>query len=343
MQNIDYFKYVDNFIKHEKTHSVLSYGERIFNPYVSIMIPTYKRPELLNQAIRSVLNQKDFIDFEVVVVDNDNLLSYQKEIIELLRDLNDNRVAYYCNESNLGVFGNWNRCIELAHGKFMTILGDDDFLLPEYLKQITKPLLEDESISRIECKYFRYNQRKIDKWSDYLIRVIRTILGDNYNLQIGWARWLNQTFINKVFGDLKPIKLDMYLSGCFTAPHAQLYRTDYAKKIGGFNPDYAPIADFVFNASYFYHYPNSYQVNYYLCAYRILVNDSLSKRVILGCIAGDKKFTQYLLQYCNKYSNQFLRYLNLKSQFLKYKKSKLVYIYANMYRIYKLFINLPRR
>ena len=46
-----------------------SITEKEFNPLISIIIPTYNHGELLNKALRSVLNQS-FKNFEIVVIDN---------------------------------------------------------------------------------------------------------------------------------------------------------------------------------------------------------------------------------------------------------------------------------
>ena len=34
-------------------------------------------------------------------------------------------MKYYKNEKNIGMYGNWNRCIELSNGEYLTILNDD--------------------------------------------------------------------------------------------------------------------------------------------------------------------------------------------------------------------------
>jgi len=39
------------------------------NHKVSIIIPTYKRPDLIKRAIRSILNQT-YQDFEIVIIDD---------------------------------------------------------------------------------------------------------------------------------------------------------------------------------------------------------------------------------------------------------------------------------
>ena len=45
-------------------------------------------------------------------------------------------VLYYKNASNLGMGGNWNRCIELANADWVVLLHDDDMLCENYLKTV---------------------------------------------------------------------------------------------------------------------------------------------------------------------------------------------------------------
>jgi glycosyltransferase involved in cell wall biosynthesis len=122
MKEYNFFEYENNFSRFEHIKSVRVYGAHFTQkPMVSVTIPTYRRPALLKESIASALNQKNFADYEIVIVDNDNHGIYTEEILQHLVRLNDHRIIYYLNQKNIGGFGNWNRCIELAHGEWMTI------------------------------------------------------------------------------------------------------------------------------------------------------------------------------------------------------------------------------
>lgn len=94
---------------------------------VSICIPTYNYAHFLSQTIESVLSQT-FSDFELLIVDNcstDNTSDVVKKYSN-----SDQRITYFRNESNLGMVGNWNRCLQLATGEYIKILCADDLLEP---------------------------------------------------------------------------------------------------------------------------------------------------------------------------------------------------------------------
>jgi glycosyltransferase involved in cell wall biosynthesis len=98
-------------------------------------IPTYNRPEKLQQAISSVLGQS-LQDVEVIVSDDGT----SAETERCVRAFGDRRVRYVRNAPALGVPGNWNRCVQLAEGEFFTLLPDDDVLLPAFAKEAVSAL-----------------------------------------------------------------------------------------------------------------------------------------------------------------------------------------------------------
>lgn len=105
-------------------------------PEVSIMIPTFHKSDTLKEALESALFQIGVKDYEVVVVDNDAETDAATDM--LLKEYcgKHKNLFYYRNEKNLGMCGNWNRCIELSRSEYLCILHDDDLLYPNYLKSL---------------------------------------------------------------------------------------------------------------------------------------------------------------------------------------------------------------
>src|SRR5262245_50428881 len=97
---------------------------------VSVCVPTYNRSRYLREAIESALVQT-FADFELLVVDNCSTDDTPE--VAAAFAARDRRVRYVRNERNLGLAGNFNRCVELAQGEYVALLHDDDLYLPEML------------------------------------------------------------------------------------------------------------------------------------------------------------------------------------------------------------------
>ena len=97
-------------------------------PRVTVAIPTRNRAGYLREAISSVLAQT-FPDFEILVCDN----ASDDGTAHVARSFDDSRLRYVRNDHDLGMVGNWNRCIELARGRLIANLADDDLMMPDRL------------------------------------------------------------------------------------------------------------------------------------------------------------------------------------------------------------------
>jgi glycosyltransferase involved in cell wall biosynthesis len=96
-------------------------------PAVSICIPNYNYRRYLTDALTSCLDQT-FRDIEVLVVDNCSDDGSMELVEEFAR--RDPRVVPHRNERNIGMAGNFNRCLELARGRYVKFLCADDILEP---------------------------------------------------------------------------------------------------------------------------------------------------------------------------------------------------------------------
>jgi glycosyltransferase involved in cell wall biosynthesis len=101
------------------------------NPTVTVIIPTYRRPQLLQDAVRSVLRQT-YADLKVCVYDNASGDDTKDVVAALARE--DSRVHYYCNPENLGAYENFRRGMQNVSTPFFSFLSDDDILLPKFLE-----------------------------------------------------------------------------------------------------------------------------------------------------------------------------------------------------------------
>lgn len=96
-----------------------------------ILLPYYGDVALMQDAVRSVLAQ-DGDDWRLTVVDDGR----EPGVPEWFEELADPRVRYFRNEHNLGVTGNFNRCVELAEYEYLVLMGCDDLMHPNYLQVV---------------------------------------------------------------------------------------------------------------------------------------------------------------------------------------------------------------
>ena len=124
------------------------YGNGSVQVDVSIVIPTYKRIDLLRKCLKSIIaqNKVSNLSIEVVVCSND--CNFQIKDLGIWLD----PVIFniYVNEKNVGMCENMNRCFQNANGKYIAYVQDDDVLLPNYLEEIKKIIVSDD-IEKFDC------------------------------------------------------------------------------------------------------------------------------------------------------------------------------------------------
>jgi glycosyltransferase involved in cell wall biosynthesis len=91
-------------------------------------IPFYSGAALLERTIASVLAQPDGM-WTGFVLDN---ASPEPGIDELVRRVGKGRLGYKRNATNLGMAGNFNRCLDVAETELVTLVHSDDELEPNY-------------------------------------------------------------------------------------------------------------------------------------------------------------------------------------------------------------------
>jgi glycosyltransferase involved in cell wall biosynthesis len=99
-------------------------------PEVSVIIPTYNRGWILQEAIDSVLAQT-FNAYEVIVVDDGS----EDNTAEILK--NYSNIIRIIHQENKGVSAARNLGIKSSSGRFIALLDSDDLWLPEKLERQT--------------------------------------------------------------------------------------------------------------------------------------------------------------------------------------------------------------
>ncbi|MCX6703330.1 MAG: glycosyltransferase family 2 protein [Candidatus Zambryskibacteria bacterium] len=116
---------------------------------ISIIIPTYNRPNLLSRALESVFAQKG--DFEIVVID-DASTPETKKVVDLYLQKSPVPMFYIQQETNRGVNAARNRGIKEAGGEWIFCLDDDDELLSGAIASVSEKI--DTLPLNIDVMYF---------------------------------------------------------------------------------------------------------------------------------------------------------------------------------------------
>ncbi len=112
---------------------------------LSICIPAYNRPVWFERALRSIISNIAENKQHIEVIISDDSDSDQCKVIssKVLKTRNVN-YKYIHNQPKLGMAANWNNSIQLALGKYVLVLHDDDFLLSSGVDEIIKVITNNQ-------------------------------------------------------------------------------------------------------------------------------------------------------------------------------------------------------
>lgn len=153
------------------------------NNLISVIVPTFKRPDRLLRALDSVFSQT-CQDFEILVVDDD---PSDNDIEELLNSLEDNRIRLFKNQRTKGANGARNTGIVNSNGVFLAFLDDDDEWLPDYLQSQRDILINsDESYGLVYADYyFEENQVWKKKHQSFKGNILVALITDQFRIGSG--------------------------------------------------------------------------------------------------------------------------------------------------------------
>jgi len=134
---MDYLRDGGDIHKYDNVMSRKIWGNHPKEPKYSIMIPTFQRSGFLEKSLASAINQEDFENYEIVVVDNNaDVKNDENMTLRVIEKFSSKKVVYYKNDCNIGIYGNTLRAAQLSRGKYVVLLNDDDLLHPQYLKVV---------------------------------------------------------------------------------------------------------------------------------------------------------------------------------------------------------------
>ena len=182
-------------------------------PLVSVLIPTHNYGRFLDEAIKSVLAQT-YTHFELIIVDNHSS-DNTAEVVG--KYLSDSRITFYQNHTNIGLVGNWNRCLGYATGEYIKFLMADDVFLPELLEEMVAAMEANPGVSLVTSN------------SEVFGSKMRKRISEMTGLQNG--RDLIVRCVSNGRGNL------------IGEPTTVMFRRSDIKRVGRFNPNFTCLVD----------------------------------------------------------------------------------------------------
>jgi glycosyltransferase involved in cell wall biosynthesis len=119
-------------------------------PKITVIIPTRERCETLAKSLLTVTSQS-YDNLQIIV--SDNFSGDRTE--DVVRSVNDKRLRYLNTGERIGMSQNWEFALSHVDTGWVTIIGDDDGLLPESVSKLAK-LVKANSASAVRSSVCSY-------------------------------------------------------------------------------------------------------------------------------------------------------------------------------------------
>jgi glycosyltransferase involved in cell wall biosynthesis len=178
----------------------------------------------------------------MIVCDNcseDNVADY-------VRLLDDPRIIYYRTAQPMPVTANWNKAMEMCHGDYMIMLGDDDCLMRGYLREMNGLIDRFESPDVIHTNAFLYAYPGavatspagfLQKWrygifnvhEPYVLekKVASDLVEETLNFRVGFGWNMQFSLVSR-----KMIELMKEFGDFFQSPYPDYYATNMLFLLG---------------------------------------------------------------------------------------------------------------
>lgn len=222
---------------------------------ISIVVPTYKRSELLLETLISCAPIYNHPDYEIIVVFNAK--GESSDITDLAVRKGITNIRIYENEENIGMFQNWNQGSLLSAGKWVSIMHDDDMFEPAFF-DIALALI-DKLPERTAYVNFNGNVITNEKYSEVVKREAARV-----------------RFIKASTRDVQVLGVSPF----FATTCGTIVKREVLMSMGGFDAKTYPSGDVLFPIKLM---NNNYEC--YICSekinyYRKQMNASLKKEVM---------------------------------------------------------------
>jgi len=203
---------------------------------VSVIIPTYNRPDLLYRTLTSIEGQT-YPRIEAIIVNDAG-----QDAREVVAQFPGAR--YHSHPENRGLAATRNSGIKLASGKYLCYLDDDDFFYPDHVDTLVNELENsDYSVAYTDAHRMSSDGKKEIRYSiDYDYETLRHrnitpvlcvmhersildevgLFDESLDSHEDWDLWLR-------IGKLYPMKHIAKVTCCYTVGHGDEMSNNYTR------------------------------------------------------------------------------------------------------------------
>jgi GT2 family glycosyltransferase len=186
----------------------------------SIIIPFRDKVDLLNQCISSILEKSTYIDFEIILVNNNSQEKKTFEYLDELKNIENIKILKYSQPFNFSAINNF--AAQQASGEYILFLNNDTEILSEnWLEEMLKKF-EDPKVGAVGAKLL---------YSNGTIQHVGVILEEKRLAIHAFRTWKE-----------RDVELDDSREWSAVTAACMMTRKNVFEELGGFDEQNLPIA-----------------------------------------------------------------------------------------------------
>lgn len=139
---------------------------------ISMCFPIYNRIETFKYTFKKTMDEviklnSDEIEVVVSVNPEEHTIEETKKFLDEMQKRT--KMVININETNKGIIGNGRKVFEIATGKYIWMIGDDDFLLPNCLERVLRVTKQHPDLGWIHLEHARLDGYPNDEQSRVIL------------------------------------------------------------------------------------------------------------------------------------------------------------------------------
>lgn len=171
-------------------------------PLITIAIPTYNRLAILQETLELLATQEGFHDPDVEIVISDN--ASPTDPIPVLEDFQRRHgrpLKLHRNVRNEGIDGNIHRVAEIATGRYILFMSDDDILLPGALRKLQQMVRMQQDLLFCFVNGVSFRERYVPGTEEAPIIRLNNAVHTRSKDEFIETIWIFSTFLSSFFVD----------------------------------------------------------------------------------------------------------------------------------------------
>lgn len=116
-------------------------------PLITVAMPIYNAGKYLRLAVRSIIKQS-YTNWEMLIIDDGST----DDALASIADIKDVRIQIFRDGKNRGLAARLNECIDMARGKYLARMDQDDVSYPQRFMWQVEALKSDESLDMVAVR-----------------------------------------------------------------------------------------------------------------------------------------------------------------------------------------------